>query len=461
MAEHVLKKGLDLPIRGAPEQRVENAPVVARVAVVARDYPFMKPRMSVQVGDQVKRGQLLFEDRKTEGVRFTSPGAGTVTAIHRGARRALRSVVVDLSVDERRGRPEDSDHQQFESFTGRAVADLDGQAVRDLLVESGLWTAIRQRPFSKVPSPASSCHSIFVTAIDSNPLAPDPEVVLEGRIDAFQRGLWALGQLTEGAVYLCRAPGARIEPGAAPRVQVEEFAGKHPAGLVGTHIHILDPVHREKAVWYIGYQDVAAIGELFETGRLPVERTVALCGPVVLRPRLLKTRLGAEIEPLIDEQLFFGETRVISGSVLYGHRARGAKYGYIGRYANQISCLAEDHRRRFFGWMMPGWDLFSTTRAYLSGFRGRSVKYDFTTSTRGSHRAMVPIGLFENVMPLDIMPTFLLRALIKDDLERAEALGCLELDEEDLGLCSFVSPGKEDYGPHLRRNLFEIWKEEQ
>jgi Na+-transporting NADH:ubiquinone oxidoreductase subunit A len=280
-------------------------------------------------------------------------------------------------------------------------------------------------------------------------------------MDAFQRGLWALSHLTEGAVYLCQAPGAKIEPGTAPRVQVEEFAGKHPAGLVGTHIHILDPVHREKAVWYIGYQDVAAIGELFETGRLPVERTVALCGPVVMHPRLLKTRLGAEVEPLIDEQLFFGETRVISGSVLYGHRARGAKYGFLGRYANQISCLAEDHRRRFFGWMTPGWDLYSTTRAYLSGFRGRSVTYDFTTSTRGSHRAMVPIGLFENVMPLDIMPTFLLRALIKDDLERAEALGCLELDEEDLGLCSFVSPGKEDYAPHLRRNLFEIWKEEQ
>ena len=460
MAVHLIKKGLDLPIKGAPRQSYGNTPLVSKVAILARDYPFMKPRMHVQVGDQVKRGQLLFEDRKTEGVRFTSLAAGTVSAINRGARRALRSVVIDLTASERRGKPDDSDLQTFESFNGRAVSELDGQAVRDLLVESGLWTAIRQRPFSKVPSPASTCRSIFVTAIDTNPLSPDPEVVLDGQLDDFQRGLAAISRLTDGTVFLCRALGSKIDPGDAPRVQVEEFKGKHPAGLVGTHIHLLDPVHREKVVWYIGYQDVAAIGRLFETGRLPVGRTVALSGPVVIRPRLLKTRLGAEVDPLIDEELFFGESRVISGSVLCGHRARGAGYGFLGRYATQISCLAEDHRRRLFGWMTPGRDLFSTTRAYLSGLRGRTAKYDFTTSTRGSHRAMVPVGLFERVMPLDIMPTFLLRALMMDDLERAEALGCLELDEEDLGLCSFVSPGKEDYAPHLRRNLFEIWKEE-
>ena len=327
MAVHVIQKGLDLPIKGAPEQRFGDTPMVGKVAILARDYPFMKPRMHVQAGDRVKRGQLLFEDRKTEGVRFTSPGAGTVAAINRGARRALQSVVVELTPSERRGKPEDSDLLPFDSFTGCDVAELDSQTVLDLLVESGLWTAIRQRPFSKVPSPSSTCHSIFVTAIDTNPLSPDPEAVLEGQIDDLQRGLKVLGHLTKGNVYLCRAPGAKIEPGDAPRVQVEEFAGKHPAGLAGTHIHLLDPVHREKAVWYIGYQDVAAIGRLFESGKLPVGRTVALGGPVVIRPRLLKTRLGAHIDPLIDEELFFGGSRVISGSVFYGRRARGAVYG--------------------------------------------------------------------------------------------------------------------------------------
>jgi len=212
-------------------------------------------------------------------------------------------------------------------------------------------------------------------------------------------------------------------------------------------------------VWHVGAQDVAAIGELLATGKLPVRRIVSLAGPLVQQPRLLATRLGAAIVPLVEGQLFPGDARVISGSVLYGYRAMSEAGGFLGRYSTQISCLAEDHRRRFLGWLRPGWDLFSTTRAYTSSLRPEATKFDFTTSAQGGHRAMVPIGLFEKVMPLDIMPTFLLRALLVDDVERAEALGCLELDEEDLALCSFVSPGKEDYGPVLRRNLTEIWKE--
>jgi len=459
MAVHLINEGLDLPIRGAPEQRIEAGSAVGKVAILARDYPFMKPRMHVAVGDQVKRGQILFEDRKTDGVRFTSPGAGTVAAINRGARRALRSVVVELNLSERENAPSAKDFQAFDGFSGREAAELDGAAVRDLLVESGLWTAIRSRPFSKVPSPDESCHSIFVTATDTNPLAANPDVVLDGKREVFRNGLVALSKLIEGSIFLCRGPHSTLDGGDVPRVQVEEFRGKHPAGLVGTHIHLLDPVHREKFVWHLGYQDVAAIGELFATGRLPVERTVALSGPLVRSPRLLTLRIGAEIGPLLEYELFPGERRVVSGSVLYGHIARGDVEGFLGRYSNQISCLAEDHRRWFLGWMAPGWDIYSTTRAYASSLRGQSTKFDLTTSAHGGRRAMVPIGMFERVMPLDIMPTFLLRALLKDDLERAEALGCLELDEEDLALCSFVSPGKEDYAPHLRRNLVEIWKE--
>jgi Na+-transporting NADH:ubiquinone oxidoreductase subunit A len=368
-------------------------------------------------------------------------------------------VVIDLAESEREGKPVAGDHLGFSSFTGRAVEDLDGAAVRDLLVESGLWTAIRRRPFSNVPSPAEGCRSIFVTAINTDPLGVEPEVALEGRMEDFKRGLWALSHLTDGPVFLCRAVGSKIEPGDAPRVRVEEFKGKHPAGLVGTHIHFLDPASRARVVWHVGAQDVAAIGSLFATGKLAVERVVSLAGPLVQRPRLLATRLGAATMPLVEGQLFPGNARVISGSVLYGDRAMSEAGGFLGRYSTQVACLAEDHRRRFLGWLMPGWDLFSTTRAYTSSLRPKTTKYDLTTSSRGGHRAMVPIGLFEKVMPLDIMPTFLLRALLVDDLERAEALGCLELDEEDLALCSFVSPGKEDFAPALRRNLTEIWKE--
>jgi Na+-transporting NADH:ubiquinone oxidoreductase subunit A len=414
--------------------------------------------MHVAVGDVVQRGQVLFEDRKTEGVVFTAPGAGKIVAINRGARRALQSVVIELAESERTGEPSPSATRRFESFTGADPATLDRDTVRSLLVESGLWTALRQRPYSKVPSPAESCRSIFVTAIDTNPHAPDPEVVLEGKMDAFHRGLQAVATQTDGPVYLCRKRGAGIDAGPADGVQIAEFEGKHPAGLAGTHIHFLDPVGGEGVPWYIGYQDVAAIGTLVCEGTLDVERVVSLAGPVVRQPRLLRTRLGASIDELVRGELEGDDLRVISGSVLHGRVARGKVWGYLGRYSCQIAALAEGRERTFLRWVMPGFKVFSTVRAFAAGWLGKK-SFAMTTTTNGGHRAMVPIGMFERIMPLDIMPTFLLRALVMGDIERAEALGCLELDEEDLALCSFVSPGKEDFGVHLRSVLTEIWKE--
>lgn len=458
MSVHTVRKGLALPISGAPKQQIEPAAAVAEVGVLAADYPFMKPSMRVKVGDEVRCGQVLFEDRKTAGVKFSSPGAGTVVAIHRGARRALISVVIRLT-SSGTTESEERDQISFASFTGSDVSALTGEQVRALLSESGLWTALRTRPFSKVPSPSESCRSIFVTAVDTNPLCADPEVVLEGREEDFRTGLTALSKLTEGTVWLCRGEGSKIDDGGAPRVRVEEFSGHHPAGLAGTHIHLLDPVARGRTVWYVGYQDVVAIGHLFSTGRLDLGRVVAFGGPAVRSPRLLRTRLGAAVAPLVEGELVDGEVRVVSGSVLNGRSTADEGTGFLGRYHQQISCLPEGRERRFIGWLMPGANLFSTIPAYVGSLRGRSHRFDMNTSTHGGHRAMVPIGMFERVMPLDIMPTFLLRSLLVDDLEQAEALGCLELDEEDLALCTFVSPGKEDYGPALRRNLTEIWKE--
>ena len=459
MAVHTIKKGLDLPISGEPVQEIEAAPSATRVALLAQNYQFMKPRMHAAVGDRVKRGQLLFEDRKTDGVRFTSPGAGVVAAINRGDRRSFQSMVIELSDGEREGRPTDDDFAAFESFVGKEVSALDADQVRALLVESGQWAGLRTRPFSKIPGPMETCHSIFVTAMDTNPLTADPEVVMAGRQEDFNRGLVALTKLTDGPVYLCCSPTSTLGGANLAGVQVEHFQGKHPAGLAGTHIHALDPVNRDKTVWYVGYQDVAAMGALFATGRLDVGRVVALGGPVVKRPRLLATRFGAAIKPLVENELHAGVNRVVSGSVLDGYAARGEVFGFLGRYANQVSCLAEGNERKFLGWLWPGFDRFSVSRAFGSALRGRSARYEFTTTTNGAHRAMVPIGLFEKLMPLDIMPTFLLRSLLMNDLERAEALGCLELDEEDLALCAYVSPGKENFGPALRRNLLEIWKE--
>lgn len=440
-----IKKGLDLPIAGAPKQEIEDGPAIGKVAVLGVDSIDLRPTMAVSEGDSVKKGQLLFEDKKTPGVRYTSPASGKVIGVHRGAKRALLSVIIEVADDE---------EERFEQHMGTAPDQLSRQQVRDTLVESGLWTALRTRPYSKVPMPASAPHSIFVTAMDTNPLAADPQAVLRESEDDFARGLTLLGKLTEGPVYVCKAPGVSI---AAAEAQVVEFAGPHPAGLPGTHIHFLDPVGAAKTVWHIGYQDVVACGKLFATGSLWTERVVALGGPQVEQPRLLRTRQGACLSELTAGQLQPGENRVIAGSVLAGRVASGP-LDFLGRYHAQVSVLAEGREREFLGWQKPGVDKFSIKNVFASKLLPSQL-FDFTTSTEGSDRAMVPIGSYEQVMPLDILATLLLRALIVEDTDRAQALGCLELDEEDLGLCTFACPGKHEYGPILRRNLARIERE--
>jgi Na+-transporting NADH:ubiquinone oxidoreductase subunit A len=357
-------------------------------------------------------------------------------------------------------RASEGEHVTFENYTGQAADALSAEQIRALVTESGLWTSFRTRPFGRVPSPSETPAAIFVTAIDTNPLAGSVEAAIDalGK-EQFQLGLKAITALTAGKIWLCKAPGASIPT--ADGVTVAEFKGKHPAGLPGTHISLLDPVHRERTVWHIGYQDVWAIGGLLATGKLDPTRIIALGGPTVKNPRLIRSRLGACLSELIDGELVADrDSRVISGSILGGRTADEDAWNYLGRYHIQVSVLPEDRERVFFGWLKPGFDKFSTIRAFAAGWLGGGKKpREFTTSTNGSHRAMVPIGMFERVMPLDIMPTFLLRALVVDDLAAAEQLGCLELDEEDLALCSFVSPGKEDFGKALRRNLNEIWRE--
>ena len=411
--------------------------------------------MQVQAGDVVRRGQLLFEDKKTAGVRYTAPAGGEVVAVHRAERRALVSVVIALDSTERAG---GHDCVSFSAYTGKPVAELSRDQVRDLLVESGLWTSLRQRPFSVVADPSASPAAIFVTAMDTNPHAPSVGVALKGREADFERGVLALTKLTDGPVYVCKAADSSVRAPSNGKVQVEEFAGPHPAGTAGLHIHMLKPVSRLRTVWHVNYQDAAAIGKLFGEGVLDVDRVISLAGPGVKNPRLLRTRLGASVDELTADELHDGEMRVISGSVLSGRRAAGREAGYLGRYHLQVSALAEGRQRHVFGWLGLGLDKYSTINSYLGGLIP-GQKFHFTTTTNGSDRAMVPIGMYEAVMPMDIMATFLLRALLMQDLERAEELGVLELDEEDLALCTFVCPGKSEYGPLLRKLLTTIEKE--
>jgi Na+-transporting NADH:ubiquinone oxidoreductase subunit A len=443
-----IKKGLDIPIKGEPEQKVYEAAAPKHVALIGYDYVGMKPTMAVTVGDRVKLGQLLFTDKKMPGVNYTSPGAGKVVAINRGEKRVFESLIIELQGDE---------EVTFEPFDKKKLASIDKEKVKHRMLESGLWTSLRGRPFGMTANPAHTPHSIFVTAMDTNPLAPAVEKILEGNEDAFRDGLIIISKLTEGQLFLCKAPGSHIPTAEIDSLSVEKFSGPHPAGNAGTHIHFLDPVSRKKCVWYISSQDVAAVGKFFTTGRIPVERIISLAGPAVKNPRLLKTRMGAAAADITAGEIEAGDNRVISGSILSGRTAVGSM-AFLGRYHRQITSLREGKEKKFLGWLSPGLNLFSVKRVLLSSLFRRK-KFDLTTSVEGGQRAIFPIGSYEKVMPLDILPTFLLRSLMVDDIEMVEKLGALELVEEDVALLTFVSPAKIDYGEVLRKNLTIIRKE--
>lgn len=440
-----IKKGLNLPITGEPIQQIEEGNPVRSVAIVGRDYVGMKPTMKVEVGDRVKLGQILFEDKKRSGVMFTAPGAGVVTEVNRGDKRVLQSVVIKLEGDE---------EVQFDTYSENELESLSRDQVVDNLVKSGLWTSLRTRPFSRSPEIDSVPHSIFVNAIDSNPLAAKPELFIDEQRGAFANGLKVLSHLTEGTLYLCKAPDVDIPGSEISKVSVAEFAGVHPAGLVGTHIHFLDPVSLKKTVWHLNYQDVIAIGKLFTTGRLFVDRVISVAGPAIKKPRLVRTRLGANLDELLSGEVRECDFRPVSGSVFSGRKAVGP-FAYLGKFHLQVSALEEGTKRELFGWLAPGLSKFSVKNVFLSRLLPKK-RFNFTTSQEGNKRTMVPVGAYEKVMPLDIQPTYLLRSLIIEDTEKSQLLGCLELDEEDLGLCTFVCPGKYDYGSILRKNLVRI-----
>ena len=444
LRHYKLRKGLELPVAGAPAQDVHEGPAVRTVALLGSDYLGLKPRLAVQEGDVVAAGAPVFAHKDTPDVQVVSPVSGRVKAVNRGARRVLISV--EIEVDATAATPIDF------SAVGD-VATAEGLAER--LCAAGLWTAFRTRPYSKVPDPATRPAALYVTAMESEPLAADAAVIITQAADDFTAGLKAIAALSEGKTYLCQAAGASIP--SVDGVEDAAFEGPHPAGLAGTHMHFLEPPTGTKTVWSIGYQDVIAIGRLLATGTINPERIIALSGPLVSQPRLLRTVEGAAMADLTAGEIDTSvPVRMISGSILSGRAGEGAD-GYLGRYARQITVIEEDHKQIPLGWIRPMASKYAVQPVLGSLFSKKL--YALTSNLNGGRRAMVPTGTFEELMPQDYLPTQLLRALLVMDTDQAQALGVLELDEEDLGLVGFACPAKYEYGLALRDSLTKIEKE--
>ncbi len=437
-----LKKGLDIPISGAPEQKIRTGATASRVALLGQDFIGLKPSMAVQAGERVRTGQQLFSDKNNPGVICTAPGSGTVLSINRGEKRRFTSLIIALDGDET---------TCFLDTPGKDPETMPGEEIRATLIASGLWCGLRTRPYGRIPATDSVPASLFITAIDTEPLAADPGLIIARNPGDFRLGLQVLRRLLTCPIHLCSA-GQLPE---MPEIHVWTFSGPHPAGLPSTHIHLIDPVGEKKTVWHIGYQDLMAIGYLFRTGSLQTERIVSLAGPAVRQPSLIVSRLGAWVPEICRAEIDHDRPcRQISGSVLSG-RAMAAPNDFLGRFHDQISVVHEDSGRSLFNWLMPGRNRFSIRPLFLSALLGKRP-LPMPTALWGGRRAIFPLGTYEQVMPLDIIATSLLKSIAVQDTEKSRDLGCLELIEEDLALCSFVCPGKNDFGPMLRQLLNTI-----
>ena len=441
-----LKKGLNIPITGVPKQVIDETKIPNSVAILGPDYNGLKPKMFVNVGDKVERGTPLFCHKDNPEVPFVSPCKGFVKEINRGEKRALLSVVIDIENIEDKGVSITKLHSKEKSKK---------DFIKKCLFDSGLWTSFLTRPYSKIPDSNSEPASIFITAMDTEPLSPDADIIIKNDIKSFEEGVKKISILTEGKVFICKKENSDID---IDNFETYEFAGPHPAGLSGTHMHFLDPPNANKIVWSIGYQDVIAIGKLFLDGFIDIYRTISIAGPLSKNPRLIKTLVGASFDDILEGEYPKSENcRIISGSILSGFHATG-DMAYLGKYSRQITIIKEDKDKHFFGWIKPQPNKYSVMPVLLSAFSFFKL-FNLTSNLNGGRRAMVPTGVFETLMPQDFLPTQLLRALLVMDTDVAQSLGALELDEEDIALCTFACPAKYEYGTALRDSLTKIEKE--
>ena len=448
MATIKARRGLDLPIHGAPtSEAVIDRLDVKRVALLPQEFWGAKVRILVKEGDAVQVGTPLFCDRRDEGALFTSPAAGKISAVHRGERRAIQSIVIDVS-----------GFDDAVSFKPLNVQSATREDILGALLGSGLWPSIRRRPFDRVAISTDQPAGIIVQAYDSSPLAPDVAKIVEGREADLEVGFAALKKLTDGNVHVCVRDGVQWGRFVADGIKVDQFSGPHPAGTAGFSIHSLCPAGANRVVWHLGVQDAADIGRLLRDGKRPTERIVALTGPAAKDAKIVRTRPGADLSELCKDESNAAVVRLVNGSAIWGRTASiDAHTGFLGRWNTQVTMVEDSTEREFLGWVLPVSGRFTQTNTVLDKFFRKTFKYD--TDMNGDLRAIVPIGQYESVMPMDVLATQLIKALASKDLESAEKLGALELAEEDLALCQVVDPSKVPITDWLRDMLTMIEKE--
>lgn len=455
MGEYKLKKGYDIKVTGAAEKIITTLEIPKKVAVMPNEFRGVKAKLNVKSGDAVKIGSVLFEDKTLSDIKFVSPVSGKVVEINRGERRALIEIVVENDLKDEK--------VIIGNWKKNDLKKIDANAIKKALLKGGMWPHIIQRPFSKIANPNDTPRDIFISGMDTAPLAADPNLIIEGMEDFFQTGLDMLAKLTTGKVHLSLDLKNRSCAEAfanATGVEKHYFSGPHPAGNVGVQIHHIDALRRGEVIWTIKPFAVALIGKFFSEGFFQAERVVAVAGSSLKQGKYYRTIIGTPITMLVPEnEVVDSEIRVISGNILSGRKITPSSY--VSFYDNLISFIPEGTRRRkLFGYFRPGFKTPSYSNTYLAKFLMMAKKdYILDTKIHGGKRAFVATGDYENVLPMDILPVYLAKSILADDIEEMENLGILELDEEDVALCSYICLSKTNFGYLLRRGLNFIEKE--
>ncbi|HNY08983.1 MAG TPA: Na(+)-translocating NADH-quinone reductase subunit A [Tenuifilaceae bacterium] len=443
-----VRRGLNIPMEGRAENVLVRKNMSETYGVKPLDFPGLLPKLEVQEGDVVRAGTPLFYDKYRPEVKFSSPVSGEVVEIRRGERRQILEVVVKANGS-----------VEYQVFGAAQPAALTRNQVVEKLLVSGVWPYIRQRPFGIVANPNDTPKAIFISCFDTAPLAPDMDFSIQGEDENFQAGIDALSKLTPGKIHL----GLNADYPAASAfakangVEHHYFRGPHPAGNVGVHIHHIDPIGKGDVVWVVNPLDVVIIGRLFLKGIYDASRVIALAGSEVTSPRYYRVISGAQIDSITSGNLNSNiELRYISGNVLTGTKVE--PFGYLGFYDNMVTVIPEGNHYEFFGWMSPGFNKFSASRTFLSRLTPWR-KFKFDTNLHGGKRAYVITGQYEKVMPMDILPVHLIKAILANDIERMEQLGIYEVVEEDMALCEYVCTSKTDVQQILRKGIESLIKE--